>query len=601
MSQTVVVTPWYPTAAKPYLGTFVRQWVRASSGAPDQTAIIHLDNVPPGKASPAESTMSDEGVVWHLPVEVAPIAPRALVAKAGADALTPQMIELIRQADVVVAHVTMPTGWAVAQVVNPDQRFILAEHASYLPRLLADSATRGMVQATVARANAVLCAGEATAAMLRIAAAQHRSKIWAVGNPVDVSAWPYVVHEKAVGPLDGKLAAGMDHWLYVGNLLAAKGVLRLARAFGLYAKKHSEAKLTVVGAGVDQDRMKAQLRRMKALPRAEFLGPQNAAGVASAMARADVLVHLSAGETFGLAPIEAVISGLPAVVSRTQGATQTLDFATDSGRVALVDLSRRRSLEKSVVQAVGQLANPGLDVAAQPNGDLQASDQDPPSKAQALRSELTRRYGHQQFGQRFGRVTRGLDPYPEPQGVPLVVAALMAKEADHLAPAIAEALWANQPVVFITAEPGLGIRQDPRVELIDLSDTDKLPSWITWLGRAAWAGPGLTLKVAILISRWLSHLPGLVGRIAARGTGRLSAWLTAWNVGHGRRLERFRFGGKRGFSLGQQATKQLISRFANQPEESARSTSVLVGQGESKGFTNGLSLSWPGGVRTQTD
>ena len=564
----VVVTPWYPTPAKPYQGSFVRQWITAGGHSPGEVTVIHLANVPPGTDCQVTCSHDAAGPVWRVPVPIEENRPRAEVARAQAAALTPELIDLIRQAEVVVGHVIMPSGWAVSGVLAPDQRFVLVEHASYLQRLIENEVTRPMVQATVARAEAVLTAGEGAATMLRLAAPAHRGQIWAVGNPLDLAAWPLAPHRS--GPL--------DHWLYVGNLLAAKGVLRLAGAFTRYARHHPAASLTVVGDGVDRARMAGVLRHAGLAERTHFTGSLDQGEVAGVMAKADVLVHLSAGETFGLAPLEALVSGLPVVASRTQGTDQTMSFALSSGRVALVEQAHGRAFERAVVDAVEELGRG-------PTANRAAEE---------LRAEVARRYGSEGFGRLLQRVYRGELPYPVVDGLVQPVVALTVREADCLAPAIRELLWRGQKVLLAVGQADLATGQDPRVMTVDLSESAKLPEAARWLGRLVWAGPGLTLMCLTRLAALFGRLPGPLGQFARRVSGRSQGWRTAWNSGHGRRLEAVRFSGRRGANTAKVAADRLASALG---VDQGSLPPVMVGRGEPKAFRNALERLWLGGVR----
>src|SRR5207248_5073572 len=66
----------------------------------------------------------------------------------------------------VHAHVTMPTGWAVAQALPDDARLVLTEHASYLNQLLRDPQLAAMFAAAVERSSRLFTVSERIAAGL---------------------------------------------------------------------------------------------------------------------------------------------------------------------------------------------------------------------------------------------------------------------------------------------------------------------------------------------------------------------------------------------------------------------------------------------------
>jgi glycosyltransferase involved in cell wall biosynthesis len=70
------------------------------------------------------------------------------------------------------------------------------------------------------------------------------------------------------------------------------------------------------------------------------------------LARADVMVHLSPAETFGIAPLEAIGSGLPVVSLRNAGAVNTWgDIAQECGLLLPLEAS-----PKEIAEAISELA-----------------------------------------------------------------------------------------------------------------------------------------------------------------------------------------------------------------------------------------------------
>jgi glycosyltransferase involved in cell wall biosynthesis len=518
-----VATPWYPTADKPYGGAFVREWVRALDRPADQVTVVHLEMVAPGDSRGPEVRAEAEGTVHWLPVPVGDNLPRADAARAQLDVLSgvggAAARAALTAAPVVFAHVTMPTGWAVAQVLGESQRLILAEHASYVPQLLAHPQARPLFAAAVARAAAVLTAGEQTAGLIRTALPGERAKVWAVGNPLDEAAFPFVDRP----PLpDGAL----DHWVYVGNLFASKGVLELVRAFAAHAKGgHPAARLTVVGSGAAQAAMRSLAAEADLSGQVEFLGPQDRAGVVAALAAANLHVHLSPGETFGLAPLEALLTGLPSLTVSSAGTAQTMGVAVAAGRALLVPTWTGRRAGARYAAAAEALA---WSVAAAPAG-----------AALAVREALAARYGRAAFGAMEARVAAGQDPYPAPAagaataaGEPLVLVALSPGEADNLAGDLREALWQGRPVWLASPDRPILAAADPRVQTIALTVPGRAAQAARQLDRVVYLASAGPLKAAALVFKALGRLPGPTRALAAKAAQPCRAALTRVNGRH---------------------------------------------------------------------
>lgn len=100
-------------------------------------------------------------------------------------------------------------------------------------------------------------------------------------------------------------AARNQDFLYVGDIHAYKGVFLLADA-----GRKARLSIRFIGEGQDLARL------AEAFPEHRYEGWQDRNGLAAAMARARMLVAPTLGpEPYGLAPVEAILSGVPALIS----------------------------------------------------------------------------------------------------------------------------------------------------------------------------------------------------------------------------------------------------------------------------------------------
>lgn len=506
-----VVTPWYPTADKPYGGAFVRAWTRALALGPERLTVIHLEMVAPGDARQPSQSEAPEGRLMWTPVKVGHNLPRAAAAEAQAEALTGPALAALEAAAVVFAHVGLPTGVAVSRRLRPGQRLILAEHASYVPALLARRDTGALYGQLVAMSDAVVTAGERTAARLRAAFPDARAKIWAVGNPLEPDLFPF----------RGRAAGDLERWLYVGNLQASKGVFEVVEAFAAHLKGRGAgggAQLELVGQGVDRPRLEALVARLGLAGRVSFLGGLAPAAVAGAMDRADLLIHLSPAETFGVAPLEGLLSGLPVVVARNDGTAQTMAPALAAGRAVMVEAGGGARAAAAAAAAAGEL------------GRLAAASGE--AGALAVRQALLQAYGREAFGEMERRLAAGRAPFGGPRAGarPLVAVAVTRAAWESLADPIRAALAQGRPVSAIGPDPALAAMFDARVKILVVADPDGL-------GRALTRVFPLVLAAPLLAATRLSRIGArLWGRLAGLH-GRLSRAVTRFDRWRRRRLE----------------------------------------------------------------
>jgi glycogen synthase len=332
-SDVLVVTPWYPTAERRFYGGFVTGWVGALQVAGANPEVLHLDLVPDAAAiEVSERTTVGGARLTHVVVPQPARASRADMARAQADALRTLLPERWPDLRVVHGHVGMPTGWALATTLPPDVRLVLTEHASYLNQIFRSPETAAMYAEAVARATAVLAVSARMAEKIRAAAPAHADRVGTLGNPVGFDRLPLL----------GERQPGLRRWLYLGNLLAAKGVLRLVEGFARADRTASGAgalTLTIVGDGPMRDAIISRAAALGVGDKVTVLPGVPPEQVPELYAAHDLLVHLSSFETFGMTVVEAVASGLPAIVTKCGGPEDTVLHAADLGAVHFVDVT----------------------------------------------------------------------------------------------------------------------------------------------------------------------------------------------------------------------------------------------------------------------
>jgi glycogen(starch) synthase len=332
-SDVLVVTPWYPTAERRFYGGFVTGWVNALQLAGATPEVLHLDNVVDAPSvEVTESTTVGGAAFTHVVVPQPARASRAEMAKVQAEALRELWPQRWSHVQTVHGHVGMPTGWALATTLPQDVRLVLTEHASYLNQIFRLPETAAMYAEAVARANAVLAISERMAQTLRTAVPAHADRIGALGNPVAFDRLPPV----------GERRPGLRRWLYLGNLLEAKGVLRLIDAFARADETPAGAgamTLTVVGDGPMREPLIERAAELGVGDKVTVRPGVPPEDVPEIYAAHDVLVHLSSFETFGMTVVEAVASGLPTIVTKCGGPEDTVLHATDLGAAQLIEVT----------------------------------------------------------------------------------------------------------------------------------------------------------------------------------------------------------------------------------------------------------------------
>ncbi|HJS71775.1 MAG TPA: glycosyltransferase [Acidimicrobiia bacterium] len=346
-----VVSPWYPDYASPYSGVFVQKQVEALrvAGHDVYVDVPQIFPAPPGpipetvtssmRALGSRSLNSLYNTVDSVTYVPTPVPTRSgHKGRAEAMALSVGMLSELspRDADITHAHLGLPTAWAISAHIG-DRPLVVTEHQSTLASVLDEPPAARAYEDVIRHSDAFICVSEHLRGQLASALGDWvEERVLIVPNIVDLAEIPF----------RSRPHPAFRSWIYVGGLVGHKGVQELVLAFTAYKKQYDQgATLTLVGEG--------QLRRwIEAFAVAKGIsGSINLAGAVEhrELGRlfddADVMVHLSPAETFGIAPLEAIGAGLPVVSIRNQGAFDTwgdfearvgtlLDIGTDPSRVA---------------------------------------------------------------------------------------------------------------------------------------------------------------------------------------------------------------------------------------------------------------------------
>lgn len=467
-----VVTPWYPTPERPYEGVFVRSSI-AALGA--ETRVVHVRGVPDGPAAVHRGSDGPRELV-RVDVLVPPAMPRVEVAERHRAALLDAGV--LDDATVVLAHVGMPSGYAVSGILDPAARLVVVEHASYLGTVLRTPAGHAAYGAMLARSAWLLVPTERWAADLRRRFPAHAGRIGVLGNPVDGDAFA----PRARRP------ERLDRWVCVGNLTAHKRVLDVLEAFAELCRREParDAHLTFAGEGPERETLEDRVAALGLADRVTLLGAVT--DVPAVLADADVLVHLSVAETFGVGVVEAAASGLPVVVTRCGGPEETLA----GGDVAFVP---DPPTPARVVDAVLRLE------ARDPGADT--------------RDLVLSRYGIPAYRARLERALAGSTLDERRAGAPVAVVARRSGDAEV---ALGAVLRAGRDALLVTPDAVLAAGADRRVQVVEVSGA----SWTArQRARLAVVPVAVTSGAARVLDR-LAALPRPVGPLARRGVGLLA-------------------------------------------------------------------------------
>ena len=113
--------------------------------------------------------------------------------------------------------------------------------------------------------------------------------------------------------------------LYVGRLVYEKGIQHLISAMPKILNGYHDTKLVIAGKGGMLDELRTQAYNMGLADKVYFTGYLNAKQVQKMYKCADVAVFPSTYEPFGIVALEAMLAGVPTVVSDVGGLNEIIN------------------------------------------------------------------------------------------------------------------------------------------------------------------------------------------------------------------------------------------------------------------------------------
>ena len=320
-----VVTPWYPDYASSYSGVFVRQQVDALRSLGAQV-FVEVPLVYPAPSGPvpqqvkvamrrlaesgADNLFPSDGSTTWIPSPVPSKSGYAGRTKSFASSISLKREFQPVEVDVFHAHLGVPTGAALDEI--GDRPLFVTEHQSTLSTIFTEPQARDLYGKTIESSNGFFCVSTALRDQIVDAlGSEAGDRIEIVPNIVNLSDIEFVARTRYQ----------FSRWIYIGTIAAHKGIETLMKAFKSYRQRYDRsASLTLVGQGphvawtekfISANGLRSAVHLAGSKPHQE-IGPF--------MVDADVMVHLSESETFGIASLEGIGSGLPVVSLKNGGA-----------------------------------------------------------------------------------------------------------------------------------------------------------------------------------------------------------------------------------------------------------------------------------------
>ncbi len=320
--KVVIVAEFYPRAADPVLGIWAhRQALAAQAAGADVRVLVLHRPVPPRAAfsnglgavrrattsllaQPASAQL--DGLDIRYVRFLAPPRPTSY-GRWGAWAAGPLAIALARlrrsfRFDLVHAHYAVPAGDAIrrARIAQP---LVISEHGGDLFYTAQRSAAgRQAVRRAFAHARLVLAYSHGVERLCREAGAR-TTRVVHLG--ADVDAPPPTPCAKPT-------------MVTVGHLVARKRHADVIRALWLLRDRHPELRYLIVGDGPERAALERLAHDLGVSERVALVGQRPHAEAVALARGATIFVMPSVDEAFGVAYVEAMAGGIPAIGARDE-------------------------------------------------------------------------------------------------------------------------------------------------------------------------------------------------------------------------------------------------------------------------------------------
>jgi L-malate glycosyltransferase len=233
-------------------------------------------------------------------------------------------VALQRELDLLHVHYAIPhatSAWIAREMLGDhhDLRIITTLHGTDITLVGQERSFWEITRFSIGRSNGITAVSEylkrETVDKFQVAA----DDIEVIPNFIDPEHYRRSAHPCHKGSL---LVAGEKLVMHISNFRAVK---RIRDVVGIFAgiNRRVAARLVLVGDGPDRTEAADEARRLGVGDRVVFLGKQDS--VAELLSCADLFLLPSESESFGLAALEAMASGVPVVATCTGGIPEVVE------------------------------------------------------------------------------------------------------------------------------------------------------------------------------------------------------------------------------------------------------------------------------------
>jgi len=239
--------------------------------------------------------------------------------------------------DVIHAHFTYPGFFAVKALKKKKIPIVVTEHSSAINKEKINPPYKKMAEYVYSNVKNIITVSPTLQKRLT-SIFQVESTF--IPNIVDLNVFSYTTDVKN---------NEIFRLVSVGSLIPLKRMNRLISGFSLFAKEHPNCELIIFGEGPDRKKLQKQLTELDLDDKVFIKGNCSRKQIAEAYKDTHCFILVSSSETFGVAYIEALASGVP-VIATTCGGPEVFVHKNNGILIPVDD-------EKALLQALITMYN----------------------------------------------------------------------------------------------------------------------------------------------------------------------------------------------------------------------------------------------------
>lgn len=305
----LILSSWYPSSEKPFLGNFVQRQAELLSKSHQVTVLQLVGSDTESKNSVQKNDSFNEITLFykkHTNKILNILRERKALISALRD---------LQEVDLIHAHVILPKGllflWT-KKILNVP--LVVTEHASYFHKTnKLSSIQRVLLRKVLKATNELIVVSECL-----------KEDVKAITKRKSISVIPNHIDCEVFAPSEVK-----DHselkFLHISTLAEIKNVKNILEAFEMFHSEHQNSNLTIV-SDENSEAVLRQIENYHSKDSIHFVGPLKWHDTVSCYQTADCFILNSTYETFSIVVAEAWSCGLPVISSSVGIATDLPEF-----------------------------------------------------------------------------------------------------------------------------------------------------------------------------------------------------------------------------------------------------------------------------------